>query len=159
MLKLLFLLSIMITIALTALQLYGAQVTDLILIMLVINFLSMGAYIELENKKIMNESKAFMASKLESIEKLSNSIFNHVSCNSAIEEKLEKQKNDISYVLDKISKKSLELEERLNLFAKVLSNNIVEKGEDEKEAEQTSQSYNVGEVVYIEDDENKSVDN
>jgi hypothetical protein len=157
MLKILFLFSVIITIALTAIQLYGAQVTDLIIIMLVINLLSMGAYVELENKKIMNESKAFMASKLESIEKISNDIFNHVSSGSGIEEKLQKQKDDISYVLDKISKRSLELEERLNLFGKVISNNLVEKKVDEeKEEEQESQSYNVGEIVYIDDDENKA---
>ncbi|MFH1229678.1 MAG: hypothetical protein V1678_04625, partial [Candidatus Aenigmatarchaeota archaeon] len=134
MLKMLFLFSIIITISLTILQVYGIQVIDLIIVMIIINFLSMGAYIELENKKIINESKAFIASKLENIENLSNKIITHVSSpNLALEEKLEKQKNDISYVLDKVSKKSLELEERLNLFAKVLSNNLTDKNEDEEE--------------------------
>jgi hypothetical protein len=156
MLKMLFLFSIVITIALTILQVYGTQVLDLIIVMIIINFLSLGGYIELENKKIMKESKDFIASKLENIESLSNKIITHVSApDSALEEKLEKQKSDISYILDKLSKKSLELEERLNLFGKVLSSNLTEKSEEEevKEEEQESQSYNVGEIVYIDDND------
>jgi hypothetical protein len=154
MLKMLFLFSIVITIALTALQMYGLQVLDSIIVMIIINFLSMVAYIELENKKIMKESKDFIASKLENIENLSNKIITHVA-GSSMDEKLEKQKNDINYVLDKVSKKSLELEERLNLFGKVLSNNITEKKdeEEEKQEDKDTQTFNVGEIVYIEDED------
>jgi hypothetical protein len=150
MLKILFLVSLIITTALTVLQINGLQIIDLIIIMIIINFLSLGAYIELENRKLVKDSKDFIGSKLEGIEKVCNETLSHItSPNPGIEAKIEKQRNDISYILDKISKRSLELEERLNAFGRVLSNNIKEKKEDKQE------SYSVGEIVYIEDDENK----
>jgi hypothetical protein len=158
MLKILFLISLVITTALTALQLIGFQVIDSIIIMIIINFLSLGAYIELENRKIVKESKDFIGSKLEGIEKICNETLTHItSPNPGIELRLEKQKNDISYILDKISKRSLDLEERLNAFGKILSNSLNEKKvEEQKEEEKENQdSYSVGEIVYIEDEENK----
>lgn len=158
MLKILFLVSLIITTALTALQLTGFQVIDSIIIMIIINFLSLGTYIELENRKIVKESKDFIGSKLEGIEKICNETLTHItSPNPGIELRLEKQKNDISYILDKISKRSLDLEERLNAFGKILSNSLNEKKvEEQKEEEKENQdSYSVGEIVYIEDEENK----
>lgn len=155
MLKILFLVSLIITTALTVLQLSGLQVIDLIIIMIIINFLSLGAYIELENRKLVKDSKDFIGSKLEGIEKVCNETLSHItSPNPGIEAKIEKQRNDISYILDKISKRSLELEERLNAFGRVLSSNIKEKKEDEGK-EDKQESYSVGEIVYVEDDENK----
>lgn len=155
MLKILFLVSLVITTALTVLQLSGLQVIDSIIIMIIINFLSLGAYIELENRKLVKDSKDFIGSKLEGIEKVCNETLSHItSPNPGIEAKIEKQRNDISYILDKISKRSLELEERLNAFGRVLSSNIKEKKEDEGK-EDKQESYSVGEIVYIEDDENK----
>lgn len=158
MLKILFLVSLIITTALAALQLIGFQVIDSIIIMIIINFLSLGAYIELENRKMVKESKDFIGSKLEGIEKICNETLTHItSPNPGIELRLEKQKNDISYILDKISKRSLDLEERLNTFGKILSNSLKEKKvEEEKEEEKENQdSYSVGEIVYIDDEENK----
>jgi len=155
MLKILFLVSLIITTALTALQLIGFQIIDSIIIMIIINFLSLGAYIELENRKIVKESKDFIGSKLEGIEKICNETLTHItSPNPGIELRLEKQKNDISYILDKISKRSLDLEERLNTFGKILSNSLNEKKVEEQK-EDKQESYSVGEIVYIEDDENK----
>lgn len=158
MLKILFLFSLVITTTLLALQISGLQVIDLIIIMIIIDFLSLGAYIELENRKIFKESKDFIVPKLEGIEKVCNETLTHItSPNPGIELRLEKQKNDISYILDKISKKSLDLEERLNAFGRILSNSLNEKKvEEQKEEEQKEQeSYSVGEIVYVEDEENK----
>jgi len=159
MIKILFLVSLVITAILTALQLGGLQIIDLIIVMIIINFLSLGAYIELENRKLAKESKDFISSKLEGIEKVCNETLSHItSPNPGIEAKIEKQREDISYILDKISKRSLELEERLNAFGRVLSNNIKEKKEEVEEREENKEdqeSYSVGEIVYIEDNENK----
>jgi len=169
MLKLLFLLSLAITIVLTALQLTGSVVLDLIIIMIIINFISLGAYLEIEKRKSDTESKGLISSKLESIENVCKDIFTHVtSPNPGFEAKLEKQKNDMSYILDKIAKKSLELEEKLNVFGHALTNkenkeeneewdDEVEEEEDEKEVEEEkeekpSESFNVGEIVYMEED-------
>ena len=155
MLKILFFVSLIITTLLAVLQLSGLQIIDLIIIMIIINFLSLGAFIEVENRKLVKESKDFIGSKLEGIEKVCNETLSHItSPNPGLEAKIERQREDISYILDKISKRSLELEERLNAFGRILSNNIKEKKEDE-EKEDKQESYSVGEIVYIEDDENK----
>ena len=157
MIKLLFLFSIAITVALTVMQMLGTDLMNLIIVMIIVDFLSLAALTEMEHRKTVLESKDFIVSKVEGVEKVCNDIFARVSSNPGVESMLEKQKNDINYVLDKVSKKSLELEERLNLFGKVLSNNLIEKKEEkesiEKKAEQ--ESYSVGEIVYIEDEENK----
>jgi len=161
MIKLLFFISLAITIVLTALQLTGTQVIDSIIIMIVINFLTLGAYLELEKKKTDKETKGLITSKLEGIEKVCNEIFTHViSPNPGFEAKLEKQKEDMNYILDKIAKKSLELEEKLNVFGHALINKEekikVEENKEEEKVEEKEQkeeeSFNVGEILYIEDD-------
>ena len=130
MLKLLFLFSLAITIILTIVQISGFAVIDLIIIMIVIDFLSLGAYLEMENKKTNKEIKGLITSKLEGIENVCRDIFTHItSPNPGFEAKLEKQKDDMNYILDKISHKSLELEEKLNTFGKVLIKTIDEKKE------------------------------
>jgi len=159
MLKLLFLLSLAITIILTALQITGFQILDLIIIMFIIDFLSLGAYLEVEKRKTDQESKEFINTKLGTIEKVCNDIFTHItSPNPGIEAKIEKQRDDISYILDKIAKKSLELEERLNSFGQVLANSLkekihVEEKTEEKEEPTREESFSVGEIVYMEDED------
>lgn len=156
MLKMLFLLSLAITAALTALQISGFQILDLIIIMIIIDFLSLGAYLEIEKRKTDKESRNLIDSKLGGIEKVCNDIFTHViSPNPGLEAKLEKQKNDMSYILDKIAKKSLELEEKLNVFGQVLTNKVKveDKTEEETKEETPAETFNVGELVYMEDEE------
>jgi hypothetical protein len=160
MLKLIFLLSLAITTALTAMQFSGYQVLDLVIIMIIIDFISLGASIELERRKSDKETKGFITTKLEGIENICKDIFSHItSPNPGFEAKLEKQKNDMSYILDKIAKKSLELEEKLNVFGRVLTNDSKEKieiseeaVEEETQEEKPAESFNVGEIMYVEDE-------
>jgi hypothetical protein len=156
MLKIIFLLSIAITTALTAMQFSGYQVLDLVIIMIIIDFISLGASIELERKKSDKETKGFITTKLEGIENICKDIFSHItSPNPGFEAKLEKQKNDMSYILDKIAKKSLELEEKLNVFGRVLTSDTKEKievSEETVEEEKPAESFNVGEIMYVEEE-------
>jgi hypothetical protein len=162
MLKLLFLISIAITTALAVLQISGTPVIELIIIMIIIDFLSLGAYVEVERNNSDEETKGFITTKLEGIEKTCNDILGHItSPNPGFEAKLEKQKDDMNYILDKIAKKSLELEERLNAFGNALSNKLNEKKEEtdkeeakEEEKEESVETFNVGEIVYVEDEDN-----
>ncbi len=137
----LFMLLIVVTMILTILQLLGYQVMESIVLMLVIDLIAFGANLEIEKRKKIEPN---LSSKLEGIEKMCNEILTHIKTNPGIEEKLQKQKNEITFLLDKISKKSLELEERLNKFGKILANSI----EKSKEA-----SFPVSEIVYVEDSE------
>lgn len=157
-------LSLAVTIVLAALQILGTQTLDLIIIMILIDFISLGAYLEVENNKSTKETKGFITTKLEGIEKVCNDILSHItSPNPGFEAKLEKQKDDMNYILDKIAKKSLELEEKLNAFGQILSKNIngkirvedeAEKAAEEKETEgETAETFNVGEIVYVEDED------
>jgi hypothetical protein len=156
MLKILFVFTLIITTVLATLQLSGFQILDLIIIMIIIDFLTLGGYIELENRKSYKESKDFITSKIAGVEKTCNDILIHItSPNPGLEAKIERQRNDISYILDKISKKSLELEERLNAFGRVLANSLDAKKSEEKAEEEKQDSYSVGEIVYVEDEENK----
>ena len=173
MLKMLFLFSLAITVALTALQFTGTQVLDLIIMMIIIDFISLGAYLEIENRKINKETRSLMTSKFESIENLCRDIITHIiSPNPGFEAKLEKQKDDMNYILDKIAKKSLELEEKLNVFGRALTENldakvkVDERTEEEKETEAEkdkeeeieeekgeAQSFSVGEIVYVNEED------
>ena len=155
----LFLLSLAITTALTAMQFSGYQVLDLIIIMIIIDFLSFGASLELEKRKNDKESKGLITTRLDGIENICKDIFTHVtSPNPGLEAKLEKQKDDMSYILDKIAKKSLELEEKLNAFGQVLTNKVKveDKAEEVKEEEKPAETFNVGELVYMEAEEKEN---
>jgi len=155
----LFLISLAITTILTALQLSGHQVLDLIIIMIIIDFLSFGASLELEKRKNDKESKGLITTRLDGIENICKDIFTHVtSPNPGLEAKLEKQKDDMSYILDKIAKKSLELEEKLNAFGQVLTNKVKveDKTEEETKEETPAETFNVGELVYMEEEEKEN---
>lgn len=110
-----------------------------------------------KNRKVAREAKSFIGTRLENLEKVCNETLTHIkSPNAVMEQMMEKQKNDISYILDKISKKSLDLEERLNAFGRILSKDLEEKkAEEHKEEKQGQDSYSVGEIVYIDDESDK----
>jgi len=161
-LRTLFLVLIVITIALVALHLTGYQVLELIVIMIIIDFITLTANIELERRKPMID----VTGKLESIEKICKDIFGHVS-NPGIEEILKKQGNNINYLLDKVTKRSLDLEERVNKFGQTLASSVASlndrvrsiettkepsKEETEKK-EEKPESFSIGELVYLENEE------
>ena len=107
----------------------------------------------MEKRKADKETKSLINSKLESIEKVCNDIFTHItSPNPGLEARLEKQKNEISYILDKVAKKSLELEERLNAFGQALVSKINDENKEEAKEEEKTETFNVGEIVYVEED-------
>jgi len=158
-LTILFSVLIIVTIILTALQLFGYQVLDSIIIMVIIDFIALGANIELEKRKTPEEAKSYVTTKLDNIEKICSDIFNHVTSapNPDINKKLEKQKEDVSYILDKVAKKSLELEERIGKFGQTLGASVASLNERVKiletpeENKPEDQSFSVGEIIYTED--------
>jgi hypothetical protein len=135
-LRALFLFLTLITVILVIAQLTGSNVINLIIMMTALDFLALGASIEVERKSHMHTQTS---SKIESIEKVCKDIYDTISSNPGLE-KMQKQREDISAILDRITKNSLELEERINRFGQVLS-------KSSKESEQSS-----GELVYIEEE-------
>jgi len=137
-LRALFLFLTLVTVILVIAQLTGSNVINLIIIMAALDFLALGASIEVERKSHMH---AQTSSKIESIEKVCKDIYDTISSNPGLE-KMQKQREDISAILDRITKNSLELEERINKFGQVLS----------KSKNTSEQPSSVGEVVYIEEE-------
>ena len=154
-----FLLLIAITIVLSGFQLMGYQILELIIIMMVVDFLTLGAMFHLEkgaplikNNPISVEKdivpRLQKIDKIDLIEKNSKEILNRLSNSgfSDLEEKLKKQSDDITYLLDKMGRKTLELEERINKFGNGLLENGDEKGDN----------YSSDEFVYMKVEDEKA---
>jgi len=169
----LFLFVIAITIALAGLQLIGYQVIELIITMTIIDFLTLGASMELGKRNNPVDIKTHIMPKLEKIDKLDNiektcvDIFHHITKtdNPNFESKLKRQSDDISYLLDKMAKRTLELEERINKFGNGLIDSMsklkdrvknLEKTEEIEEEKPEEQSFSLGELIYVDESEEKA---
>lgn len=158
-----FLLVIAITIVLTVLQLSGYQVLESLMIMTVVDFLTLAAVIEVGKKKPLNNpidiEKEIVPrlQKIDNIEKACTEMAGKVG-NGDLEEKLKKHSDDISYLLDKMAKKTMDLEQKINNFGNGLIDSIsklssrVNGIEEKKEGE----SFSLGELVYVEEDKEDS---
>jgi hypothetical protein len=167
-----FLFLIAITIIVSGMQLIGHQVLELIIVMMVVDFLTLGAMFRLEkgaplikNNPISVEAdivpRLKKIDKLDTIEENSNKILAQLSNSgfSNFEEKLKKQSDDITYLLDRMGRKTLELEERINKFGNGLLDsmtglkkrvNDLENGDKKEEG----QNFSSEEYVYLKTDEN-----
>jgi hypothetical protein len=150
----------LITIILTVIQLFGYPVMELVMVMLVVDFMTLAASIQLGSKNYVKNNPIDIEKevvprlqKIDSIEKVCTDISNRVS-NTEFEEKLKKQGDDISYLLDKMAKKTLDLEERINNFGNGLIDSISNLSNKVKslEEKEEGESFSLGELVYVEDD-------
>lgn len=139
---------------------FGYEILESVIIVLVIDLIALGIIVEIGRKKPLKEVSDKITTKIENIERVCQSILNssnESSIMSKIEGKLNKQKEDVNYLLDKMSRKALELEERINKFGVSLAEHVedfssrLEKIESfGKEPEET---FPIGETVYLEDEE------
>jgi len=130
-----------ITIVLTILYLFGYEILDLIMAMITVDFLSLGAIIE-HQRKFPSKTIKKLSERIDNIEKISNEIYTTLGSNPGFEEKLQKQKNDMSSILDKIIQSSTKLEEKLNGFSHSV------KSESKEDS-----SFSVGETVYLDEEQ------
>ncbi len=146
------------------LQLFGFDVVESIIIVLIIDLIALGIIVEIGRKKPLKEINGKLSSKIENIERVCLSILNTASENpimERIEAKLSKQKEDVNYLLDRMSRKALELEERINKFGASLAGHVedfsdrLEKLERPEIVEESEETFPIGETVYIERDEEK----
>ena len=162
-----FLFLIAITIIVSSMQILGYQVLELIIVMMVVDFLTLGAMFHLEkgtslikNNPISVETdivpRLKKIDKIDAIEENSKNILNQLS-NSGFESKMKKQSDDITYLLDRMGRKTLELEERINKFGNGLLDslsNLNKRVDDlEKTGEKDSQSFSSNEYVFLKADE------
>jgi hypothetical protein len=162
-LTILFALLLAITVGLTGLQLLGFQVLNSLIIMIVIDFMALAANLQVKKKNPGNPSPNVIP-KLESIEKTCSDILHHVNTVS-IKDDLKRNKDDLTYLLEKIARKTLDLEQKIDAFGGTLTNSMlninsrVKKLEapeieemEEAVSEPEKQSVSVGEIIYVDED-------
>jgi hypothetical protein len=155
---------IAITIVSLILQMSGYNLTETIITVLIIDLIALGAVIEIERRK-PKEIETGVITKVENIERICQDLSKTKIENpsTSIEEKLKKQKEDINYLLDKMARKTLELEEKINRFGLNLASHIENFGEriekiegskkiENKEEKSKEESFSVGELVYLDEE-------
>ena len=129
----------------------GYDILGSVMMVLAIDIIALGFVIELGKKRYFKEISAEINTRIENIERICQSIsesFGGDLTLQKVDEKINKQKDDISYLLDKLSRKMLSLEEKINKFGYSLAEHIEEKTREDN-------SFSIGETIYMEkDDEN-----
>jgi DNA-binding ferritin-like protein len=123
----LFLFLTVITIVLTILYLIGHDILDAIMAMITVDFLTLGAIIE-HQRKFPTKTIKRLSERVDNIERIAANIYNVLISNPEFEEKLKKEKNEMSHILEEIIKDSKELDKKINGFTHVLES----KKENEK---------------------------
>ncbi|OGI12248.1 hypothetical protein A3K64_02890 [Candidatus Micrarchaeota archaeon RBG_16_36_9] len=144
-----------------ALQMSGYNILDSILIVLVIDIIALGIIVEIGKRKSFQDVGSEITTKIENIEKSVQSLLNASGDDSIInkiEERINKQKEEVGYLLDRMSKKTLELEEKINKFGFSLAEHIESFGERLDKIERykpEEESIPIGESVYVDEEELK----
>ena len=102
----------------------GYNLLGTFIILIIADFIVLGASLETEKKKHREGSK--IAVKLEGIEKACSGILEHItgiSSNPSLGIS-KKQSEGINYLLDKMAKRALAIEERLNQFGETLAASV-----------------------------------
>lgn len=142
-----------------ALQMFGYNVLDSILIVLVIDLIALGIIVEIGKSKTFQDVGSEITTKIENIEKSVQSLLNTTSEDSImkkIEDAISKQKEDVNYLLDKMSKKTLELEEKISKFGFSLAEHIESFGDRldkiERYKPEEEETIPIGESVYVDEE-------
>lgn len=166
----LFVFLLAITVGLTALQLLGYQVLNSLIIMIVVDFMALGAHIQINKKNTPNPTKTSnphnLIPRLEGIEKTCSDILNHINTNS-LKTDINKSKDDLTYLLERIARNTMSLEQKIDTFGETLTKSmlsingrvkalegseLVEQIEDVAEKKPEKQSISVGEIIYVDED-------
>jgi len=137
------------------LQMFGYEILESIIIVLIIDLIALGIIVEIGRKKPLKEINEKIASKIENIENVCQSILKSSNENpimEKIEVKLNKQKDDVNYLLDRMSRKALELEERINKFGINLAEHMEDFSGRLEKLEKPKESFSMGEAVYLEEE-------
>jgi len=139
------------------LQMLGYEILDSIIIVLIIDLIALGVIVEIGRKKPLKEINEKIASKIENIENVCQSILKTSDENpimEKIEGKINKQKEDVNYLLDKMSRKALELEDKINKFGVNLAEHVEDFTDrlEKLEKSEETESFPIGETVYMEEE-------
>jgi len=145
------------TVFLTIIQLSGYWILESLIVLLIIDFLVLTANIYLGDKNPIKNNPIDMEKeivprlqKIDNIEKTCTDIISKVSTS---EEKLDKQGDNITYLLDRMAKKTMDLEEKINSFGNGLIDSMSSlRGKVEDLDKKEGESFSLGELVYVEED-------
>jgi hypothetical protein len=133
------------------LYLRGYDVFSSLMVVLILDIAALGIIVQMGRSGSLDSVNAEVNAKIENIERVCQSILSSTGTDNVmqkIEENLAKQKDDMNYLLDKMSRKMLELEEKISKFGFTLAEHIEEKLDEKKYDEN---SFNIGETVYVDD--------
>ncbi len=139
----------------------GYNFLEVLIVLLIIDSIGFGSMIEIEKKKSKREADASnaVAQKIESLEKIMQDVLQRVSANPAIaklEEKMNTHRDERNSILDKLSRKTLELEQKINRFGASLAEHKEDIGsrlEKIEKPDKREESFSLGELVYMNEDE------
>ena len=149
---------ILITVISAVSQMLGYEFLEVLIILLIIDSIAFGSIVEIEKRKSLKEIEVndSITLKLEKLEKVCQDVLQRVNTNPALlnlEEKLKKHKEERNNMMDRISRKTLELEQKINKFGLSLAehaedfSNRLEKLESPEQPERK-----IKDLVYIENE-------
>ncbi|MEM5778339.1 MAG: hypothetical protein QXK49_01790 [Candidatus Aenigmatarchaeota archaeon] len=109
-------------------QISGYNILETLVFLIIVDFLALWLY--LEKRKSLAEVNNEFVKKVENLENSCLSILENINAVSSVlnlEEKVNKQREDLSMELEKINKKTLELEEKINKFSYSLVSSLEKK--------------------------------
>lgn len=113
---------IIITIISMFLQISGYQIIETVTFLIVMDFIALWLY--LEKKRSLAGIDSTVIRKIENLETACSSILEGISSVPSVlnlEEKINKQRDDITSMIEKINEKTLSLEEKLSKYSHDLS--------------------------------------
>lgn len=114
---------IIITIISMVLQIGGYEILETVIFLIVMDFIALWLY--LEKKRSLTEIDNVVIKKIENLETACSTILENIGSVSSVlnlEEKINKQREDVNSMLEKINEKTLALEEKINRFGYSLTN-------------------------------------
>jgi hypothetical protein len=157
---------ILMTVLSAILQMLGYNFLEVLIVLLIVDSIGFGAIIEIEKKKSLKdlEKNNVITQKIEKVELICKDVLDKVNTNPAIarlEEKLNTHKEERNSMMDKLSRKTLELEQKINRFGASLAEHKEDVGSrleklEVPEEKPEEQSFSLGELVYLNEPEEKA---
>lgn len=155
---------VLLTVVSAIMQMIGYNFLWVLVVLLIIDSIGFAAIVEIERKKSLKEIETgnIITQKIENLEKICQDVLERVNRSTGlagVEDKLKQHREERDNMMDKISRKTLELEQKINKFGASLAEHMEDVGNrlgklelpDEKPKDQ---SFSIGEIVYVDDKEN-----
>jgi hypothetical protein len=151
---------ILLTVVSAVFYMLGYNFLEVLIVLLIVDSIGFGAMIEIERKKSRKNIEAtnLVTQKIEGLEKICQDVLQRVSTNPAmtmLEERLKEHRDERNNMLDKLSRKTLELEQKINRFGTRLAEHMedVSNRFEKIEKPKDEDSFSLGELVYVNEDE------